>query len=134
MNKHKTLAHNESNQQPQDHHIGREAAAANRERGSAWGGSNTIYWPNSSTILLLFKLTKIRTKNKNKEYNQKRNQLSPPRQDDSQVELHHKTGPLGYKTFFMLNSTEHEISTNKNLTAKKISYLLLLNSQMLYLS
>ena len=46
-----------------------------------------------------------------------------------------KHRPRGYKTFFMLNSTEHKISTaHKNLNAEKDGYFLLLSSHLMYLS
>ena len=43
--------------------------------------------------------------------------------------------PQGYEKNFMLNSTEHKISTaHKNKNAEKDKYFLLLRSQMMYLS
>ena len=51
------------------------------------------------------------------EYNEKSNQVSLPQWDSiyklerTKKKLHHKTRARGYKTFFMLNSAEHEIST-----------------------
>ena len=49
--------------------------------------------------------------------------------------LHYRAWPRGYKTFFMLNSTEHEISiAHKNYSTDKKRSFLLHVSQMLYLS